>query len=98
LVRQGEVYDYAIGTSRYRLLVVSADGHNEVRTPWVVPIRHGTLDAPPYLVALLDADPLGGSADIERLDRAAVTGEPICLVTGATMQRVREAITTLFAA
>jgi len=97
-VRQGEVYDHAIGASRYRLLVVSADAHNRVRTPWVVPIRHGTLDAPPYLVALLDADPFGGSADIDRLDRVPVTGEAIGILTGATVQRVREAIGTLFAA
>jgi mRNA interferase MazF len=73
------------------------DAHNEVRTPWAVPIRHGTLDAPPYLVALADPDPLGGSVDVDRLSRVAPTGQPIGIVSGATMQRVREAIYTLFA-
>jgi hypothetical protein len=65
--------------------------------PWVVPIRHGTMDAPPYLVALVDADPLGGSADIDRLDRAPMGGQPLGIATGATMQRVREAIYAVFA-
>lgn len=96
-MRQGEVYDHGRDGDRYRVLVVSADGHNEVRMPWVVPIRHGALDAPPYLVALVDADPLGGAADVERLDRAYVFGDPIGIVTGATMARVRHALHTLFA-
>jgi len=96
-VRQGEIYNHAIGDRRYRVLVVSTDAHNEVRTPWVIPVRHGTMDAPPYLVALVDADPLGGSADIDRLARIAPTGPPIGMITGATMQRIREAIYTLFA-
>jgi hypothetical protein len=97
VVRQGEIYDYTIGGRQYRLLVVSSDAHNAVRLPWVVPIRHGTMDAPPYLVAPGDPDPLGGSADIDRLDRAPVAGTPIGILTGATMQRVREAINGLFA-
>jgi len=96
VVRQGEVYDYEAGGQRYRVLVVSADAHNEVRTPWVVPVRRGSMDAPPYLVALVDADPVGGTADLDRLDRAPVSGAPVGIVTGATMQRVREALRTLF--
>jgi hypothetical protein len=97
VVRQGEVYDHSIADRRYRVLVVSADAHNEVRTPWVATIRHGTVDAPPYLVSLLDADPFGGVVDIDRLARIAPGGEPIGMLTGATMQRVRESIYTLFA-
>jgi len=76
--------------------VVSGDAHNKTHTPWVVPIRHGSLDAPPYRIALVDADPLGGSVDIERLTRTWPCGEPVGIVTGATMQRVREAIQALF--
>ncbi|MGH3662518.1 MAG: type II toxin-antitoxin system PemK/MazF family toxin, partial [Micromonosporaceae bacterium] len=68
-MRQGEIYDQKVDGRRYRVLVVSKDAHNEVRAPWVVPVRHGAMDAPPYLVALVDADPLGGTADIDRLDR-----------------------------
>lgn len=97
-MRQGEVYDYTVPGGRYRVLVVSSDAHNEIRTPWIVPIRRRALDAPPYLVALVDSDPLGGSADVERLDRAQVSGQPVGMVTGATMHRVREAIYSLFAA
>jgi PemK-like, MazF-like toxin of type II toxin-antitoxin system len=97
VVRQGEVYDHAIADRRYRVLVVSADAHNEVRTPWVVPLRHGPVDAPPYLVALMDADPFGGAVDVDRMARIAPEGEPIGILTGATMQRVRESIYMLFA-
>jgi mRNA-degrading endonuclease toxin of MazEF toxin-antitoxin module len=97
VVRQGEVYNHAIADRRYRVLVVSADAHNEVRTPWVVPIRHGTADAPPYLVSLVDADPFGGVIDIDRMARIAPEGTAIGILTGATMQRVRESINTLFA-
>jgi hypothetical protein len=97
-VRQGEVYDYSVRGERYRVLVVSTDVHNEVRLPWIVPIRRRAVDAPPYLVALRDQDPVGGSADVDRLDRAPLDGEPVGMITGATMQRVREAIHTLFAA
>lgn len=97
VVRQGEIYDRTVADRRYRVLVVSADAHNDVRVPWVVPIRHGQVDAPPYLVALVDADPVGGTADLDRLDRVRPTGDPVGIVTGATMRRVGEAITIVFA-
>jgi hypothetical protein len=96
-VRQGEVYDHTIGGARFRVLVASSDTHNATRVPWVAPIRHGRVDIPPYLVALVDADPLGGAVDLDRLRRATPTGEPVGLLTGATTQRVREAIYALFA-
>ncbi len=96
-MKQGEIYDCTVDDRRYRVLVVSADAHNDVRMPWVVPIRHGRMNAPPYLVTLLDADPVGGTADIDRLDRVRLTGEPVGIVTGATMQRVREAVSMIFA-
>ena len=97
VVRQGEIYDCTIADRRYRVLVVSGDAHNAVRLPWVVPIRHGKLDAPPYLVALVDADPVGGTADVERLDRMPLSGELLGMVTGATMQRIRQALAMVFA-
>lgn len=96
-MKQGEIYDCTVSDRRYRVLVVSADAHNDVRLPWVVPIRHGRMNAPPYLVTLLDADPVGGTADIDRLDRVRLTGEPVGIVTGATMRRVHDAITMIFA-
>ena len=65
--------------------------------PWVVPVRHRAVDALPYLVALSEADPLSGTADIGRLTQIQVDGEPIGLVTGATMNRVRNAINDIFA-
>ncbi|MQA27892.1 MAG: hypothetical protein GEU94_21100 [Micromonosporaceae bacterium] len=97
MVRQGEIYDCTVAGHRYRVLVVSADAHNAVRIPWVVPIRHGHVDAPPYLVILVDADPVGGTADLDRLDRVALIGDPVGMVTGATMQRVGEAVAMVFA-
>jgi len=39
----------------------------------------------------------GGTADLDRLDRVRPTGDPVGIVTGATMQRVREAVTLVFA-
>jgi hypothetical protein len=98
VVRQGEIYDHVVNNARFRVLVVSSDTHNVTRVPWIAPIRHGADDIPPYLVALVDADPLGGAIDLDRMRRATPTGEPLGLVTGATMARVREAIVTVFAA
>jgi mRNA interferase MazF len=63
----------------------------------VAPVRHGRTDIPPYLVALHDADPLGGAVDLDRLRRAAPNGQLLGLVTGATMSRVRESISAVFA-
>jgi mRNA-degrading endonuclease toxin of MazEF toxin-antitoxin module len=97
VVNQGEIYEHTVNGSRFRVLIVSSDSHNVTRTPWIAPIRHGRADIPPYLVALVDADPLGGSVDLDRLRRALPVGEPLGLVTGATMSRVREAIATVFA-
>ncbi|WP_408611142.1 hypothetical protein [Glycomyces xiaoerkulensis] len=76
---------------------MSSDAHNAVGMPWVVPLRRKTMDAPPYLVALSEADPLGGTADIGRLAQVNVSGDPIGLVAGATMDRVRNAINDIFA-
>jgi mRNA-degrading endonuclease toxin of MazEF toxin-antitoxin module len=98
-VRQGGIYEHAVGTSRYRMVVVSSDAHNATgKTPWLVPVRHGAIDAPPYLVALADTDPLGGTLDIDHMTRALPNGDEIGILTGATMTRLREAIYTLFAA
>jgi len=97
VVKQGEIYEHEVNNARYRVLVVSADSHNITRIPWVAPIRHGRADIPPYLVELHDADPLGGSVDLDRMRRATPSGELLGLVTGATMSRVREAITAVFA-
>jgi mRNA interferase MazF len=96
VVRQGEIYDHTVNGSRFRVLVLSSDTHNVTRVPWVAPIRHGATDIPPYLVALVDADPLGGAVDLDRMRRARPAGEPLGLVTGATMNRVRNAIATVF--
>ncbi len=92
-MRQGDVHPYG----RFRVLVVSGDAHNEVRTPWVAPILHGQIDAPPYRIQLIDADPLGGFIDLDRLARADIDSPPLGTITGATMSRVREAIATVFA-
>ena len=98
MVNQGEIYDHTLAGSRYRIAVVSSDAHNATGRPaWIAPIRHGGIDAPPYLVAMADTDPLGGAIDIDRMIRDTPTGKPIGLLTGATMHRIRQAIHTLFA-
>jgi hypothetical protein len=97
VVDQGEVYDLEVAAAHYRVIVVSSSVHNAVFVPWVVPIRRGHRDAWPYAVPLVDPDPLGGTADMNRLSRAQVGGQPLGMVTGATMQRLREAIAALFA-
>ena len=95
---QGEIFDHVVEGSPYRVAVVSSDAHNATgRPPWIAPLRHGRIDIPPYLVVLADTDPLGGAIDIDRMARAAPTGEPIGLLTGTTVERVRKAIYTLFA-
>lgn len=97
-MRQGEIYEHAVAGSRFRVLVVSADAHNATRAPWIAPVRHGSADIPPYLVALHDADPLGGAIDLDRMRRALPNGPALGLITGATMNRVRESIAAVFAA
>lgn len=96
MVKQGDIHEINIRDERFRVLVVSSDAHNEVRMPWVAPIRRGSVDAPPYLVALHDTDPLGGVIDMDRLARRAPVGAPIGTITGGTMSRVRDAIATVF--
>jgi hypothetical protein len=61
----------------------------------MVPIRHSTVDAPPYLVAFADPDPLSGVLDVDRMTRVLPNGDEIGILTGATMARLREAIDTL---
>ena len=97
-IAQGEVFEVQIGKARHRVVVVSNDVHNTVFVPWVVPIRHGRREAWPYAVPLVDADPFGGTADVSRLlTRLRVTGQPLGMITGATMQRLREAIAAVIA-
>lgn len=97
-MRQGAIHEHTIGASRYRVAVVSSDAHNDTgKTPWIVPIRHGAVDAPPYLVALADPDPLSGVLDIDRMIRALPNGNEIGTLTGATTTRLRNAIYTLYA-
>ena len=98
MVNQGEIYNHLVAGARYRVVVVSSDAHNATGRPaWIAPVRHGGIDAPPYLVVLADTDPLGGAVDIDRMIRAVPAGEAIGLLTGATVERVRQAINTLFA-
>jgi mRNA interferase MazF len=99
VVNQGGIHDYQLGERQYRVLVVTSDRHNnETGRPFVVPLRRRATDAPPYLIAMSDQDPIGGTADLGRLIRvdAAALGAELGLITGATLERVRDAIYTLF--
>jgi mRNA-degrading endonuclease toxin of MazEF toxin-antitoxin module len=101
-VRQGEIRAWLDDTGRdtgMRVLVVSGDEVNEDIHPIVVPLRRGRDDYPPYLVSLAEQDPVAGTANVAQLgfELERQLGEVIGIVTGATMERIRQAIQELIA-
>ena len=67
--------------------------------PFVVPIiRRPGGELPPYTAELSDPDPVGGVAlvaDIGQVDQGRAT-ERVGMLTGASMNRVEEALRDLF--
>ena len=92
-MRQGEVRPYLRGSARLRVVVVSGDAFNVRSAPLIAPI-YRLPDLPPVLVGLHDSDPLGGAVDLRELGAipADALGEPIGMITGHTMVRVRAAV------
>lgn len=90
------------GDLRYRVVVLSADAHND--RPGAAPIcapivrQRGITDLPPFAVPLVEADPLSGVVVVNRLRRIPTSAgaERIGMVTGASMVRLDTALRNLF--
>ena len=100
-MRRGEVYEYSLQfpPERVRVVVVSTDPYLEdsrSRPTCVDIVRRVAGVTSPLLVALVDPDPVGGVVDVTSIrpcSRDRLSG-PIGMLTGASMARVAEALTT----
>lgn len=95
-IRQGEIHELSSGL---RVIVISSDRANQDGRPIAVPIIRGRHDLPPYLIEFADIDPHAGSIAVADMgwippDRL---GKVVGIVTGATMERIREAVNELIA-
>ncbi len=99
VAHQGEVRELRLGQHRYRVVVVSSDAYNVAEPAVLVaPLRRRAADVPPYLIAMADQDPVGGTVDVGLLAHVEqpALGEVVGILTGATMARVRDALHVLF--
>lgn len=85
-----------MGGYHFTVVVVSSDRFNSFAAPLVAPIvRAGLADHPPMTIALHDADPYKGVVDIRDIGSSqagALSDEPIAVVIGDTMHRIRQAV------
>ncbi|HEX5595485.1 MAG TPA: type II toxin-antitoxin system PemK/MazF family toxin [Micromonosporaceae bacterium] len=102
-MNQGEIWTIGDRTDlRYRVVVLSGDAHNDrpKASPFCAPVvrQHGATELPPFVVPLVEADPLSGVVVVNRMRRMRATAgaERIGMVTGASMARLREAVRDLF--
>ena len=102
-MKRGEIWTVGDRTDlRYRVLVMSADAHNDRpnAAPYCAPIvrLRGSSDLPPFAVPLAEQDPMTGVVVVNRMRRlpASVGAERIGMVTGSSMARLNEALRTLF--
>jgi mRNA interferase MazF len=102
-VKRGEIWTIGNRTDlRYRVLVLSADTFNDRSnaSPYCAPIvrQRGAVELPPYAVALTEQDPITGIVVVNRMRRlpASTGAERIGMVTGASMNRLAEALRGLF--
>jgi mRNA-degrading endonuclease toxin of MazEF toxin-antitoxin module len=101
VVRQGEIYDLTFGTSRFRALVVSADHHIATgHPPLCAPLLRRSVAGIgfyPYVVSLTDADSVGGVVQVGKVTALAIPqeAEPVGMISGASMQRVVDAVCDL---
>jgi mRNA interferase MazF len=104
VARRGEVWDYTQPgqPGRYRVVVVSADAHNDTPGAWPVCVLL-THRTPPggeirtAAVGLADVDPVGGVAvvpSIRQLDPHGFTAS-VGMLTGATLARIEAALRAL---
>jgi mRNA-degrading endonuclease toxin of MazEF toxin-antitoxin module len=67
-VRQGDIYEYAIGSRRARIVIVSAARYNPSRATFAVVLGAGAAPPPvAVMVPAADADPVQGTIDLSRL-------------------------------
>lgn len=95
MIRQAEVRDYQKG----RVVVLSNDVVNHEAYP-IVARLHGRMEETlPYLIGTVEQDPIRGAVDVGLLGFANpdALGEPVGMLTGATMARVLDAVRALFA-
>jgi mRNA interferase MazF len=102
-MKRGEIWTIGHRTDlRYRVLVLSGDGYNERSNaaPFCAPIvrQRGTVELPPFAVALTEQDPITGVVVVNRMRRlpASIGAERIGMVTGASMARLTDAMRDLF--
>lgn len=96
--RQGEVRHLEYGSTVFTVVVISNDSWNSLYPPIVAPIKQrGLPDLPPAFVALnAEADPFKGVVDITDLTSSsggALADDVLGTVIGATMNRIRQAVT-----
>jgi mRNA interferase MazF len=102
-VKRGEIWTVGDRSDlRYRVLVLSADTHNDRpnAAPICAPIvrLRGATGLPPYAVPLAEQDPMTGVVVLNRMRRlpASVGAERIGMVTGSSMARLSDALRHLF--
>lgn len=95
--RQGEIRGYG---PYGKVVVLSTDEVSNGGFPVVAPVNRDGEDIPPYMVGLADQDPIRGAVDVARLSHVPepdkYLGEAVGLLSGATMERVRNAVLDLF--
>lgn len=96
-MKRGEIWEYLPPNGGpTRVVVLSADAHNDNPAHWPVcalVVRRPAV-AHPYRAPLADVDPLGGAVDVATigpLNPARMRG-PAGMLTGATVARVGEAL------
>jgi mRNA interferase MazF len=102
-VNRGEIWTIGdAGQTRYRVIVLSGDAHNErpSASPYCAPIvrQRGSSDLPPFVVPLAETDPVAGVVVVNRVRRipAAAGAEQVGIATGASMARLSAALRDLF--
>jgi mRNA interferase MazF len=102
-VKRGEVWTIGDRADlRYRVVVLSADAHNDRANaaPYCAPVvrQRGATDLPPFAVPLSETDPVSGVVVVNRMRRlpAATGAERLGMVTGASMARLDSALRDLF--
>ena len=94
---RGDVFEYTIGNTRARIVIVSANPYNPRRATFAV-ILGADVPTPesPSLVPLAPNDPARGTIDMTRLRPLVVdnVGARLGRLSRTTMQRVNDALRT----
>ena len=98
-MRRGEVYEYALGSQRARIAILSAARYNPSRATFAA-VLGADVTPPPVavLVPTTDADPVRGTIDVSRLrpvDPSAVRAR-IGRLAPATLRQLDRALRAYF--